>query len=45
MRRIEVRYPSLEIDVFGWKVSWIVVFLAVSSVVALVLRRRAGVEF
>jgi hypothetical protein len=45
VRRIEVRYPSLAIDVFGWKVPWIVVFLAVSSMVALVLRRRAGVEF
>ena len=45
VRRIEVRYPSLEIDVFGWKVSWIVVFLVVSSAVALALHRRAGVEF
>ena len=45
MRRIEVRYPSLEIDAFGWKMPWIVVFLLVSSAVALLLRRRAGVEF
>jgi hypothetical protein len=45
VRRIEVRYPSLEVDFFRWKTSWIVVFLAVSSTVALVLRRRAGVEF
>jgi hypothetical protein len=45
VRRIEVRYPSLEIDAFGWKMPWIVVFLLVSSAVALLLRRRAGVEF
>jgi hypothetical protein len=45
IRRIEVRYPSLEVDVLGWRMSWIVVFLVVSSVVALALRRRAGVEF
>jgi len=45
VRRIEVRYPSLEVDAFGWKMPWIVVFLLVSSAVALLLRRRAGVEF
>jgi hypothetical protein len=45
VQRIEVRYPPLEIGALGWKVSWLAVFLAVSSAVAIVLRRRAGVEF
>jgi hypothetical protein len=45
VRRIEILYPPLEIDVLGWKASWIIVFLAVSSLVALGLRRRVGVEF
>ncbi len=45
VRRIEVLYAPLEIDVLGWKAPWIVVFLAVSSLVALALRRRVGVEF
>jgi hypothetical protein len=42
---IEVGYPTLEIRVLGWRTSWIVIFLAVSALVALGLRRRAGVEF
>jgi len=45
VREIEVRYPPLQIEAFGWRVPWIVVFLAVSGAVALWLRRRAGVEF
>jgi hypothetical protein len=45
VERIEVDYPPLEIDFLGWKMGWIVVFLVVSSAVALALRRRVGVEF
>jgi len=37
VRSIEVRYPR--------RVGWLVVFLAVSGIVALALRRRMGVEF
>ncbi|MET0153128.1 MAG: hypothetical protein ABW298_11040 [Candidatus Binatia bacterium] len=44
VRRIEVRYPPLEIDFLGWKTGWITVFLVVSGTVALALRRRMGVE-
>jgi len=43
--RVEVRYPPLEIRVLGRRTSWIVVFLTVSTAVALALRRRLRVEF
>jgi hypothetical protein len=45
VEQIVVDYPPLEIDFLGWKAPWIVVFLVVSSAVALALRRRVGVEF
>jgi hypothetical protein len=40
---IEVEYPSL--GVTGLDLHWLVVFLVVSTVAALALKRRAGVEF
>ena len=45
VRRIEILYPPLEIDVLGWKAPWIVVFVAVSSAVALAAPppRRRGI--
>ena len=42
---IEVEYPAQRFTVLGWRLHWVVVFLIVSAVVALLLRRRAGVEF
>lgn len=42
---IEVEYPAQRFVVLGWSLHWIVIFLVVSSVVALLLRHRAGVEF
>jgi hypothetical protein len=45
VRSIEILYPPLEIDFFGWKTGWVTVFLVVSSAVALALHRRMGVEF
>lgn len=45
VRSIEILYPPLEIDFFGWQTGWITVFLVVSTAVALALRRRMGVEF
>lgn len=42
---IEVDYPAQRFLVLGWQLHWIVIFLVVSSLVALLLRRRAGVEF
>jgi hypothetical protein len=42
---IEVLYPPQRLSVFGWQVHWLVVFLVVSGAVAMLLRRRAGVEF
>ncbi|HMC61524.1 MAG TPA: hypothetical protein VKJ01_20200 [Candidatus Solibacter sp.] len=40
---IEVRYPEAWIDVFGVRLNWIVWFLAVSMVSALLLKKRFGV--
>lgn len=40
---IEVTYPEVEIDVFGWEMNWIVVFVALSIVFAFALRRPFGV--
>jgi hypothetical protein len=42
---IEVGYPAQRLVVLGWQVHWVVIFLTVSAVVALLLRHRAGVEF
>jgi hypothetical protein len=40
---IEVRYPEAWIDVFGLRLNWIVWFLVVSMVSALLLKKRFGV--
>jgi hypothetical protein len=42
---IEVTYPVVGIDVFGWEVDWMIVFFALSILIALVLRRSFGVNF
>jgi predicted secreted protein len=42
---IEIGYPPLQLAVFGWRLHWIVIFLVVSAAAALLLRKRAGVEF
>jgi len=42
---IEIGYPPMQLAVFGWRLRWIVIFLIVSAVGALLLRKRAGVEF
>ncbi|MBI2964155.1 MAG: hypothetical protein HYY35_10410 [Deltaproteobacteria bacterium] len=44
VRTIEVGYAPRALTVLGWHTHWIVVFLVVSTAVALTLRRRAGVE-
>jgi hypothetical protein len=33
------------IDVFGWEVDWMIVFFALSILIALALRRSFGVNF
>lgn len=45
IRTIEVGYPPRTLAVLGWHTHWIVVFLVVSTLVSLALRKRAGVEF
>ena len=40
---IEIRYPEARIDVFGLRLNWIVWFLFVSIVSALLLKKRFGV--
>jgi type II secretory pathway pseudopilin PulG len=42
---IEVDYPAQRFTVLGWSLHWVVIFLVVSAVVALLFHRRAGVEF
>jgi hypothetical protein len=42
---MEIGYPPQRYPVLGWRLHWVVVFLIVSAVVALLLHRRAGVEF
>jgi hypothetical protein len=40
---IEVTYPKMSIYVFGWAVDWMIVFFALSILMAYALRRRFGV--
>jgi len=40
---IEIRYPAADLRVFGFPVNWLVWFVAVSTVAALLLRKRFGV--
>jgi hypothetical protein len=41
--RIAIGYPSREIRVLGWGVHWLIAYLALSMLFALVLRRPFGV--
>lgn len=45
LERVEIVYPPLQLSVLGWHAHWIVIFLIASAAVALLLRKRAGVEF
>ena len=40
---IEIRYPAAWIEVFGLRLNWILWFLVVSLVSALLLKKRFGV--
>jgi hypothetical protein len=42
---LEIAYPPLPLSFLGWGTHWIIVFLAVSAIVAFALRKVAGVEF
>jgi hypothetical protein len=43
--KIEIGYPPYPLSVFGWHLNWVVIFLVVSAVVALLLRKPFRVEF
>ncbi len=45
VERIEIDYPPLPLTVFGRHLHWIVVFLLVSTALALLLRKTLGAEF
>ncbi len=45
LERVEIVYPPWRLSVLGWHMHWVVIFLIVSAAVALLLRKRAGVEF
>ena len=40
---IEIRYPAADLRLFGFRVNWLVWFLAVSMAAALLLKKRFGV--
>ena len=40
---IEIRYPEAWIEVFGLRLNWLIWFLMVSMVSALLLKKRFGV--
>ncbi len=42
---ISVDYPANELAIFGWRVPWLVPFVGLSLVFALVLKRPFGVVF
>jgi uncharacterized membrane protein (DUF106 family) len=42
---IEIRYPAATVSCFGLELSWIVWFLVISMVAALLLKKRMGVAF
>jgi hypothetical protein len=42
---IEIRYPSASVSWFGLEFSWIVWFVVISMVAALLLKKRMGVSF
>jgi hypothetical protein len=42
---IEVTYPSLELELLGWKLHWMIIFIIFSLASAFLFRRSLGVEF
>ena len=42
---IEIRYPEASLNVFGWRIHWLVWLLLVSTVSALLIKKRMGVVF
>jgi uncharacterized membrane protein (DUF106 family) len=42
---IEIRYPSASIGLFGLQLNWLVWFLLISMLTALILKKRFGVVF
>jgi hypothetical protein len=45
VRFIAVRYPARRIPVLGFRTHWLVIYLALTMVIALALKDRFGVEF
>jgi uncharacterized membrane protein (DUF106 family) len=43
VRTISVAYPEGEVELFGWRVNWLVLYVALSMVCAFALRKRVGV--
>lgn len=44
LKRIEVRYPSRSIDIFGLKIHWLVVFFVLTTIVAFAFKGMFKVE-
>lgn len=44
LKRIEVRYPSRSINLFGLKIHWLVIFFVLTTIVAFALKRMFKVE-
>ena len=44
LKRIEVRYPSRSIDIFGLKIHWLIVFFVFTTIVAFAFKRMFKVE-
>jgi len=42
---IDINYPGNTIDLFGWRVSWLVPYLVLTIVIAFALKRPFGVVF
>jgi hypothetical protein len=40
---IDVAYPERSIDVFGWRMNWMIVFFVLSILFAFALRKPFGV--
>jgi len=44
LKRIEIRYPSRSIDLFGLKIHWLIVFFVLTTIVAFAFKRMFKVE-
>ena len=44
LKRIEVRYPSRLLDIFSWKIHWLVLFFVLSTAYAFMLKKLFKVE-